>query len=196
GRTQEALTLREQLARTPDEREALALTALRAGRHGDVVRILGPLGTVASLSTGSRREFASVLATTDLGAPIAAQVWALLLAEQPADAEGWVLHAEALQRSGRLDAAGRAAAFGALFTGADLAPAPVAVQPVARSAVRTSVTLPGGALAVTAEEMPNLSAVLEQALAALGAPDVRVWLDPSGAGEAWMAATSDLVLGA
>ena len=196
GRAQEALSLREQLARTPEEREVLALTALRAGRHGDVVRILGPLGSVSALSVGSRREFASVLSTTDLGAPLAAQLWPLLLAEQPVDPEGWALHAEALRRSGRLDASGRAAAFGALFTGEELVPVQVAVQPIARRAVRTSVTLPGGALAVTADEMPNLSAVLEQALAALGAPDVRVWLDPSGAGEAWMAATSDLVLGA
>ncbi|MGZ6098495.1 MAG: flagellar hook-length control protein FliK, partial [Myxococcaceae bacterium] len=59
GRANEALALREQLAHTPEEREALALTALRAGRVADVVRILGPLGSADALSPASRREFAA-----------------------------------------------------------------------------------------------------------------------------------------
>ena len=44
--------------------------------------------------------------------------------------------------------------------------------------------------------MPNLRAVLDESLAALGAPGMQVWLDPSGASEAWLASAGDLVLGA
>ncbi len=51
-------------------------------------------------------------------------------------------------------------------------------------------------LAVTPEDMPALRAVLDEALAALGAPEVQVWLDPAGASEAWLAGANDLVLGA
>src|SRR5262249_57032992 len=69
GRSQEALALREQLARTPEEREALALSALRTGRHADVVRILGPLGSMEWLSPGGRREVATGLSGGDAGAP-------------------------------------------------------------------------------------------------------------------------------
>jgi hypothetical protein len=197
GRSQEALALREQLAHTPEEREALALTALRSGRPDDVVRILGALGSIEAISPASRREFATALASSDAGAQLASQLWALLLVEHPVDAEGWALHGEALRRSGRPEAAARSVAFGSLFAGEETTPAaPVAVQPVARAPVRTSVTLPGGVLAVTPEDMPALRAVLDEALGALGAPGVQVWLDPGGASEAWMAGANDLVLGA
>ncbi|HET6982307.1 MAG TPA: hypothetical protein VFI53_09205, partial [Myxococcaceae bacterium] len=73
---------------------------------------------------------------------------------------------------------------------------PVALQPVARGPIRTSVTLPAGVLPVTPEEMPNLHGVLEECLPALGAPGLQIWLDPAGASEAWMASPGDLVLGA
>src|SRR5262249_53344658 len=117
GRSQEALALREQLARTPEEREALALVALRADRHVDAVRILGPLGSLESLSPESQRTFAAALSSTEEGAPLAAQLWTLLLAANPVDAEGWALHAQALANGGNPDAAARSAAFGHLFAG-------------------------------------------------------------------------------
>ena len=196
GRAQEALALREQLLHTPEEREALALGALRAQRHADVVRILAPAGSLESLSPEARREFATALAGTDVGSAQAVQLWSLILGEHPVDAEGWRLHAEALRRSGRPEAAHRSTAFGSLFAGEESASTPVPVQPIARGPVRSSVTLPAGVLPVTADEMPNLRAVLDEALAALGAPEVQVWLDPSGASEAWMASAHDLVLGA
>ena len=196
GRGQEALALREQLARTPEEREALALAALRGGRHADVVRILGPLESLDALSPESQRTFASALAGTEVGATLAVELWALLLAQHPVDAEGWALHAEALRHAGRPDAAVRSAAFGHLFAGEETVAAPVPLQPVARGPVRTSVTLPGGVLALTPEEMPNLKTVLDESLAALGAPDLQIWLDPGGASEAWLASAGDLVLGA
>ncbi|MGZ6097185.1 MAG: hypothetical protein ACXWLL_02240, partial [Myxococcaceae bacterium] len=172
------------------------LTALRAGRVADVVRILGPLGSADALSPASRREFAAALARTEAGAPFAVQLWALLLSENALDAEGWALHGEALRNSGRHEAAARSVAFGGLFAGEETAPAPVAIQPVVRAPVQTSVTLPGGVLPVTAEEMPALRAVLDDALVALGAPGVQIWLDPGGASEAWLAGANDLVLGA
>ncbi len=196
GRANEALALREQLAHTPEEREALALAALRADRIADVVRILGPLGSADALSPDSRREFAAALARTEAGAPFAVQLWALLLSENALDAEGWALHGEALRNSGRHEAAARSVAFGELFAGEEPAPALVAIQPVVRAPVRTSVTLPGGVLPVTPEDMPDLRAVLDDALAALGAPGVQIWLDPAGASEAWLAGANDLVLGA
>ncbi|HSP19549.1 MAG TPA: hypothetical protein VLQ79_08545, partial [Myxococcaceae bacterium] len=196
GRSQEALALREQLAHTPEEREALALTALRAGRVGDVARILGPLGSMEELSPASRREFAVALSRTEAGAAVGADIWALLLSHAPVDAEGWALHGEALRNSGRPEAAERSVAFGQLFAGEETAAAPVAIQPVVRAPVRTSVTLPGGVLPVTPEEMPALRSVLDEALAALGAPGVQIWLDPGGASEAWLAGENDLVLGA
>jgi hypothetical protein len=196
GRSQEALVLREQLARTPEEREALGLAALRAGRHADVVRILGPIGSLDALSPDSQRAFATGLASSEEGAPLAVQLWALLLAGNPVDAEGWSLHAEALRRTGHSEAATRSTAFGNLFAGEEIVAPPVPIQPVARGPVRTSMTLPGGVLLVTPEEMPNLRAVLDESLAALGAPGMQVWLDPSGASEAWLASAGDLVLGA
>ena len=196
GRSHEALVLREQLARTPEEREVLALTALRAGRHDDVLRILRPIASLEALSPESRREFAAALAGSEAGAPLAVQLWALLLAEHPVDAEGWALHAEALRRSGHFEAAARSTAFGNLFAGEETVASLVPLSPVARGPVRTSITLPGGVLEVTPEEMPNLRAVLDESLAALGAPGVRIWLDPAGASEAWMASGGDLVLGA
>jgi len=196
GRSQEALGLREQLAHTPEEREALALTALRAGRHSDVVRILGPIDSLESLSPEAQRTFATALAATEEGAPLAVQLWAMLLSRHPVDAEGWSLHAEALGHAGRPDAAARSAAFGTLFSGEETVATPVALQPVARGPVRASMTLPGGVLLVTPEEMPNLRSVLDEALAGLGAPGLQIWLDPSGASEAWLASAGDLVLGA
>src|SRR5262249_2092089 len=102
----------------------------------------------------------------------------------------------ALRHSGRPEAAIRSAAFGNLFAGEEIVAPPVPVQPVARGPVRTSSTLPGGVLLVTPEEMPNLRTVLDESLAALGAPGLQVWLDPSGAAEAWLASAGDLVLGA
>ena len=196
GRSQEALALREQLAHTPEEREALALAALRAGRHSDVVRILDPLDSLELLSPESQRTFGTALATTEEGASLAVQLWALLLSRHPVDAEGWSLHAEALRHAGRPDAAARSATFGNLFSGEETVATPVAVQPVARGPVRASMTLPGGVLLVTPEEMPNLRSVLDEALAGLGAPGLQIWLDSSGASEAWMASAGDLVLGA
>jgi hypothetical protein len=124
------------------------------------------------------------------------QLWALLLAEHPVDPEGWALHAEALRQSGRPEAAARSAAFGNLFAGEETVATPVLVHHVARGPIRTSFTLPGGVLEVTPEEMPNLRAVLDESLAALGAPGLRIWLDPAGSSEAWMASAGDLVLGA
>ncbi|HET9155364.1 MAG TPA: flagellar hook-length control protein FliK, partial [Myxococcaceae bacterium] len=196
GRSQEALALREQLARTPEEREALGLAALRSGRHADVVRILGPIGSLEALAPESQRAFATALAESEEGAPLAVQLWGLLLAGNPVDAEGWSLHAEALRNTGRSEAATRSAAFGNLFAGEEIVAPPVPIQPVARGPVRSSMTLPGGVIPVTPEEMPNLRAVLDEALAALGAPELRTWLDPSGASEAWLASAADLVLGA
>ncbi|HEY1333657.1 MAG TPA: hypothetical protein VGF31_05330, partial [Myxococcaceae bacterium] len=196
GRTQEALALREQLAHTPEEREELAMSALRAGRHPDVVRILDPIDSLDSLSPESQRAFATALATSEEGASLAVQLWALLLGRHPVDAAGWSLHAEALRHAGRQDAAARSAAFGNLFSGEETVATPVALQPVARGPVRSSMTLPGGVLPVTPEEMPNLRSVLDEALAGLGAPGLQIWLDPSGASEAWLASAGDLVLGA
>ncbi|HZJ53566.1 MAG TPA: flagellar hook-length control protein FliK, partial [Myxococcaceae bacterium] len=196
GRVEEALALREQLARTPEEREELALAALRGGRHADAVRILAPIGSLEALSPESQRTFAAALAGTEIGATLAVELWALLLARHPVDAEGWALHAEALRHAGRSEAAARSAAFGHLFAGEETVAAPVPLQPVARSPVRTSLTLPGGVVAVTPEEMPNLRMVLDESLAALGAPGLQIWLDPGGASEAWLASAEHQVAGA
>ena len=197
GRAQEALALREKLAHTPEEREALALTALRAGQLEDVVRILAPLGSVDAVSRASAaRVRHRARRKRDRGA-----------------GRGRALGAAARRASGGCRGLGaarprRSSAPGdprprrgrspsaASSPERRSRPRPVAVQPVARAPVRTSVTLPGGVLAVTPEDMPALRAVLDEALAALGAPEVQVWLDPAGASEAWLAGANDLVLGA
>src|SRR5262249_59436494 len=100
GRSQEALALREQLARTPEERESLALAALRAGRHSDVVRILGPIGSLYALSPESQRTFAAGLAAADEGAPLPVQPWAPLPPGNPVAAGGGPLPAEAARHPG------------------------------------------------------------------------------------------------
>jgi len=196
GRTEEALALREQLATTPAEREGLAIAAARSGRPADAARILGGMPALDLLSHPARRELAQTLTPSDVGAPMAALLWPLLLAERPVDPDGWAQHAEALRRAGHPVAAARAAAFGHLFAGEEPAPVPVQVHPVERGPAETTTTLPLGAVQVTPEEMPNLDRVLQDALGQLGAAGLQTWLDPSGAAEAWMAGPQTLVLGA
>jgi tetratricopeptide (TPR) repeat protein len=196
GRTEEALALREQVATTPEEREALALTAARAGRHADTVRIVGKMSGPELLSAGARRELAELLGTSEAGAPLACVLWPMILGEHAVDPQAWAHYAEALRRMGRAAAAARAAAFGHLFAGEEPASTPVRVQPVERGPLTHALDLPPGALPVRPEEMPEVSRVLDAALLDLGTVGLSVWLDPTGAAEAWLAREDALVLGA
>ncbi len=100
GRSQEALALREQLANTPAEREGLAITAApgrtarRRGAHPWRARV--DRGHLAGFASGARHR----ARRERCGGRLAAQLWALLLAERPVDPEGWALHGEALRRAG------------------------------------------------------------------------------------------------
>ena len=194
GRSDEAFALREQLVQSPAERAALGLEAARAGLLERAAQLIA--GTEGELTHEARREVAERLAPSDAGASIAAGLWPALLLEGWLDVTGWSAYAEALRRTGRAEAAVRAEAFALAASGElPLSELPRSVAPVARPRAVRTTPLPQGAMAVEAASMPQLHAALGQALAALGAPEVVVYLDPVGGPEAWMAGPETLVLG-
>jgi hypothetical protein len=154
-------------------------------------------GVEAEVPSGARREVAERMATLDTGAPIAVALWPLLLHAGGLDASGYRAYAEALGRTGRQADAAQFLDFARAATGElPLAPLPSTVSRLFRPRAVLTHSLPSGALPVQSDDMPELHAMLVQALFSLGAPEVFVYLDPQGGPEAWMAGPETLVLGA
>jgi hypothetical protein len=85
--------------------------------------------------------------------------------------------------------------FGAaLVSSMETAPTPT-LSPVARPEGFRH-PLPPDAVPVTSERMPRLHTVLQLTLKALGAKDLRAFVDPAGGVEAYLTSPDELVLGA
>jgi tetratricopeptide (TPR) repeat protein len=196
GLTGEALQLREQLTSDPVEQEAIALGYARHALVPFAVKLGERLRDQQALSAQARRELAERLSATPDGAAFTLTLWPALLREQPADPDGWTLFAEALTRCGRQDAATLADGFGAALTGSLQAAAGAPMADLGPALPEDEVEAPQGGVEVTAQSMPRLHAALSGPLRALGAPGLRVWLDPRGGVEAWLRSGQELVLGA
>jgi tetratricopeptide (TPR) repeat protein len=195
GRREEAFALREQLVHSPAERARLGVEVLQAGLEQRAVQLLA--GVEAEVPLAARREVAEKLATLDDGASISVALWPSLLQAPGLDAAGYRSYAEALGRAGRREDAAQFLDFARAASGElPLAEMPVAITRLARPRAVLTHPLPPGALPVDGAAMPQLHAALTQALFALGAPEVLVYLDPQGGPEAWMAGPETLVLGA
>jgi tetratricopeptide (TPR) repeat protein len=195
GRQEEAFALRERLVQSPADRARLGAQAARAGLVERAALLLA--GVASELPPTAQREVAETLSSSDAGAPIAAALWPALLAAGGLDAPGWQRYAEALHRVGRAAAAVQAEGFARAAAGELLlAELPAPVTPVVRSRSVRTRPLPSRALAVDAGSMPQLHGALAQALGALGAPELFVYLDADGGPEAWLAGPETLVLGA
>ena len=154
-------------------RGAGARRAPRRPSISDVVRILGPIGS--RMRSRPCRSASSPLLSrrTEAGRTVRRAALGASAVRERGGRRGLAASwrgAPQLRTSGRR---ARSVAFGELFAGEETVAGPGAIQPSSAAPVRTSVTLPGGVLPVTPEEMPALRAVLDDALAALGAPGVQ-----------------------
>lgn len=194
GLTGEALQLRERLTQEPAELQSILRGYLEAQLMGFAVRLAESLFRNGQLLGDTARLVAERLAPTQQGASLAVLVWPQLLRQEPMDADGWTLYAEALRRLGLVAEAERADGFGAaLVSSTASAPAVVACAPPRPEGFRHP--LPQGVEALSAERMPRLYAVLGPVLEALGAAQLQVLLHPAGGVEAWLASPEQLVLG-
>ena len=192
----EALSLREQVATTPAEFEAVLLGYLDVELVPFAVRLGTRLLDEGTLAPATRRRLAERLSRTEQGAALAVRTWTRLLEAQVADADGWTLLSQALGHLGREDDARAADGFGAVLTGTT-GPAPsVAVNRVVRGRTVTSTEAPATAVPVTDETMPRLAQVLRDACEALGLGPVALSLDTAGGVEAMFVDEGKLVLGA
>jgi hypothetical protein len=191
----EALSLRERVATTPAELEAVLLGYLEVRLVPFAVRLGTRLLDEGSLSVAARRRVAELLAPTEQGAALAVRAWVKLLETAVSDADGWTLLSEALSHLGRTEHAHVADELGAVLTGTSTPAPSVSLSPVVRGHV-TAAALPAGLRAVTDESMPRLAQVLRDAGAALGLGELSVFLDPSGGVEAAFFDEARVVVGA
>lgn len=191
----EALSLREKVATTPAELEAVLLGYLDVRLVPFAVRLGTRLLDEGSLSLQTRRRLAEQLAPTEQGAALAVRAWTKLLEAKVDDADGWTLLGEALAHLGREQDARVADGFGAVLTGTSGAVPAVSVGRVVRGRV-TASEAPAGLRPVNDDTMPRLAQVLRDATEALGLGTVNVLLDTSGGVEAFFIDESRLVLGA
>jgi len=190
----EALALREKVATSPAELEAVLTGYLQSELVPFAVRLGERLVGEGALSAQATRLLAERLAPTAQGAALAAKVWPTLLRGDVSDADGWTLYAEALRHLGRDAAATLADGFGAALT-ATAGAAPTATQRMLSVRPAPGVASPPAAVPVTDETMPRLAAAVADALDGFGVRGLRVVLDPVGGVEAWRAGDV-LVLGA
>ena len=196
GLTGEALQLRERLTEEPEQLEGILRQYLDAQLVVFAVRLAEKLFQVDALSLEMKRLVAERLSPTVEGAALTLHLWPELLREQPVDADGWTLYAEALKacEDAPMDVA-RVDGFGAALV-SSTAPAPGATLSEVERPEGFRHRLPPEAMPVTDERMPRLHAALRPTLRGLGTKDVRVFVDPAGGVEAYLAAPDELVLGA
>ncbi len=196
GLTGEALQLRERLTEDPAQLEAILRQYLDAQLVVFAVRLAERLYQAGQLSPEAKRLVAERLSPTYQGAALAIHLWPELLRQQPVDADGWTLYAEALKACDDVPMeVARVDGFGAaLVSSTEAAPA-ATLSPVARPEDFRH-PLPPDAVPVTGERMPRLHAALLSTLRALGAKHLRVFVDPAGGVEAYLTSPDELVLGA
>jgi tetratricopeptide (TPR) repeat protein len=196
GLTAESLQLRERVAETADEQQAVLLSYLEAGLSSAAVSLANGMLERGHLSAAIRRTLAQRLSTSAEGAMLSASLWPELLREDASDAEGWRSFAEALRRLRQSEAAELAHGF---FLGLSGAPSPSAMPAISAlemPALQSEAELPVGALAITGQSMPRLHRALGAALYALGARMEQLYLDPAGGAEAYLLRPDQLLLGA
>lgn len=192
----EALPLRERLATTPAEHEAVLLGYLEVELVPFAVRLGEKLLDEGALTAATRRRLAERLSNTTQGAALAVRTWPKLLEANVADPDGWTLLAEALGHLGR-DADARVAdGFGAVLTGTPGNAPTVELTPVVRGRLTEAVPVPPTAVPVTEASMPRLWQAMTEAARALGLESLSPLLDVAGGVEAYFADERRLVVGA
>ncbi|HLM45922.1 MAG TPA: flagellar hook-length control protein FliK, partial [Myxococcaceae bacterium] len=196
GLTGEALQLRERLTEEPGQLEGILRQYLDAQLVVFAVRLAEKLFQAGTLSLEMKRLVAERLSPTVEGAALTLHLWPELLREQPVDADGWTLFAEALEACEDVPMeVARVDGFGAALVSSTATAPGATLSEVARPEGFRH-PLPPEAIPVTDERMPRLHAALRPTLRGLGAKDVRVFVDPAGGVEAYLAASDELVLGA
>jgi tetratricopeptide (TPR) repeat protein len=196
GLTGEALQLRERLTDDPAQLEAILRQYLDGQLVVFAVRLAERLFQAGQLSPEAKRLVAERLSPTYEGAALAIYLWPELLRQQPVDADGWTLYAEALAAcdDAPMEVA-RVDGFGAALVSSTASASAATISPVALPEGFRH-PLPPRAVPVTDERMPRLHSALRPTLKALGAGSLRVFLDPGGGVEAYLASPDELVLGA
>ncbi|QRK09515.1 flagellar hook-length control protein FliK [Archangium violaceum] len=196
GLTGEALQLRERLTDDPATLEGILRRYLDGQLVVFAVRLAERLFQAGQLSMEAKRLVAERLSPTYEGAALAIYLWPELLRRQPVDADGWTLYAEALVACDDVPMeVARVDGFGAALVSST---ASASAATISRVALPEGFRhpLPPNAVAVTAEVMPRLHAALRPTLKELGAESLRVFLNPAGGVEAYLASPDELVLGA
>jgi tetratricopeptide (TPR) repeat protein len=190
----EALVLREKVAGSAQELDAVLKGFLDAELVPFAVRLGTRLYDEGTLTPSTMRLAAERLAPTTQGAPLASRIWPRLLRENPTDADGWTLYAEALRFQRRESAAQLADGFGAALTSSTGAASRASLRAV-RAGPGSAPDLPKNLGVVTAQSMPYLHACTREMLRALGAGALSVAIDVEGGAEAFVA-QNQLVIGA
>lgn len=196
GFTGEALQLRERLTEDPAQLEAILRKYLDGQLVVFAVRLAERLFQAGQLSPEAKRLVAERLSPTYEGSALAIHLWPGLLREQPVDADGWTLYAEALAASDDVPMeVARVDGFGAALVSSTASASAATISPVALPEGFRH-PLPPHAVPVTDARMPRLHTALRPTLKALGAESLRVFLHPAGGVEAYLASPDELVLGA
>ena len=196
GLTGEALQLRERLTEDPAQLEDILRQYLDGQLVVFAVRLAERLFQAGQLSMPAKRLVAERLSPTYEGAALAIHLWPELLRQQPVDADGWTLYAEALAACDDVAMeVARVDGFGAALVSSTASASTATISPVALSEGFRHA-LPPEAVPVTEDSMPRLHAALRPTLKELGAGAVRVFLNPAGGMEAYLASPDELVLGA
>lgn len=193
GRRAEALELLERAAGSRAELEVVLGGYLDAQLVPFAVRVATRLLADGPLDARMLRQLGERLAATRQGAAVATRALLTLLGEEPRDADGWTLLAEALRQSGHEAEAELADGFGAALTNTPGAAPSAGLAPL-EGVVPSSAPMPPDCVLLTDAAMPRLSASAASILEGLGARDVHVALDPAGGVEAFLS-ESRLVLG-
>ena len=195
GLTGEALQLRERLTEDPAQLEDILRQYLDGQLVVFAVRLAERLFQSGQLSMPAKRLVAERLSPTYEGAALAIHLWPELLRQQPVDADGWTLYAEALAACDDVAMeVARVDGFGAALVSSTASASAATLSPVTRPEDFRHA-LPPDAVPVTHERMPRLHAALRPTLKELGAEAVRVFLNPAGGVEAYLASPEELVLG-
>ncbi|OJH39302.1 tetratricopeptide repeat protein [Cystobacter ferrugineus] len=196
GLTGEALRLRERITEDPAQLQDILRQYLDGQLVVFAVHLAERLYQADQLSPEMKRLVAERLSPTVHGAALATHIWPELLRQQPADADGWTLFAEALAACDDIPReVARVDGFGAALVSSTASAPGVNISPVSsRGGFRHA--LPPDVIPVTAEAMPRLHTALGITLQSLGAGGVRVFLAPAGGVEAYLASPEELVLGA
>jgi tetratricopeptide (TPR) repeat protein len=196
GLTGEALQLRERLTEDPAQLEDILRQYLDGQLVVFAVRLAERLFQAGQLSMTAKRLVAERLSPTYEGAALAIFIWPELLRQQPVDADAWTLYAEALAACDDVPMeVARVDGFGAALVSSTARASTATLSPVALPEGFRHA-LPPDAVPVTDERMPRLYAALRPTLKELGAGALRVFLNPAGGVEAYLASPEELVLGA